>query len=87
MTARLDVTPTSLRATDLRAEVGDPQQPYVATGSALIDVGSIPRFDLQLDGQAIDVDRIAPPAAPSGEAPGLAARVKALRAALARLPS
>ncbi|WP_416357856.1 AsmA-like C-terminal region-containing protein [Aureimonas phyllosphaerae] len=87
MTARLDVTPTSLRASDLRAEVGDPQQPYVATGSALIDVGSIPRFDLQLDGQAIDVDRIAPPAAPSGEAPGLAARIEALRAALARLPT
>lgn len=87
MTARLDLTPTSLRATDLRAEVGDPQQPYVATGSALIDIGSIPRFDLQLDGQAIDVDRIAPPAAPSGEAPGLAARIEALRAALARLPT
>ncbi|WP_168990596.1 AsmA-like C-terminal region-containing protein [Aureimonas flava] len=87
LVTRLALTPTSLRASDLRAEVGDPQQPYVATGSALVDLGSIPRFDLQLDGQAIDVDRLAPPAVEAGQSPGLAARVEALRAALERLPT
>ncbi|WP_279479327.1 AsmA-like C-terminal region-containing protein [Aureimonas sp. SK2] len=87
LTTELGLTPTSLRATELRAEVGAAEVPYVATGSALVDVGSIPRFDLQLDGQAIDVDRIAPPSAPAGEPPGLPARIEALRAALERLPT
>lgn len=87
LTTKLGATPTSLEASDLRAEVGDPQQPYVATGSALVDVGSIPRFDLQLDGQAIDVDRIAPPVVSGSQAPGLPARIEALRAALEGLPT
>ncbi len=87
LAGKLALTPTSLRASELRAEVGEPQAPYVATGSALVDVGSIPRFDLEIDGQAIDVDRLAPPAVASGEAPSLSARIEALRAALARLPT
>ncbi|WP_182085236.1 AsmA-like C-terminal region-containing protein [Aureimonas sp. ME7] len=87
LATKLTVTPSSVAAADLRAEVGGRDTPYVATGSALIDVGSIPRFDLALEGQAIDVDEVAPPQPTEASGPSLADRIEAVRLALERLPS
>ncbi|WP_082659446.1 AsmA family protein [Aureimonas sp. AU40] len=72
---------------DLRASVGEGETPYLVTGAASLNLAPIPHFDIDLSGQDIDLDQIAPTGTEAGTAPSFTDRVQAVRAALRRLPA
>ncbi|WP_427025953.1 AsmA family protein [Aureimonas ureilytica] len=88
MQGGVQLSPQRVALSDLRASVGEGEAPYLVTGAASLSFAPIPHFDVDLSGQDIDLDRLAPASAnPGGAAPSLAARVEAVRAALSRLPA
>ncbi|MCB1383800.1 MAG: AsmA family protein [Notoacmeibacter sp.] len=66
----------------LRMESGPRDDPYVAEGTGFIDLGSEPRFALSARGNQIALEEEAGAAA----GPGIAQRIEALQALVARLP-
>lgn len=81
------LSPTAADVTDIRVQAGDPARPYILTGAGRFDFAGIPKFLLTLEGEQIDVDRIA--SEDGGGTPetlGLAQRVEAMRAVLAEVP-
>ncbi|WP_062210871.1 AsmA family protein [Aureimonas sp. AU12] len=85
----LRISSTTVEASDLRAAIGEGTTPYLATGAASLDWGTIPHFDLRLDGQEIDLDTVAPSASQADDSASatLAARIEGVRTALARIPT
>ena len=81
------LSPQLMALSDLRASVGDAQAPYLVTGAASLSFAPIPHFDVDLSGQEVDLDTIAPADAKSGTAPSLPERLAGIREALSRLPA
>ena len=81
------LSPTAAEVSDIRVQAGEATRPYLLTGEGRFDFAGIPKFLLNLEGEQIDVDRIA--AEENGDADqvlGLAERVEAMRAVLAEIP-
>lgn len=87
MQAGFTLSPQLVALSDLRASVGAAEAPYLVTGAASLNFGPIPHFDIDLSGQEIDLDRLAPAETASGAAPSLPERIAGIREALARLPA
>lgn len=85
--AGLSIGAGAATLSELRAEVGGGDSPYVLTGSGAVDFSLTPRFDLTLEGQEIDVDALAGMAqAPVAADIGLAERLEAVRRTFAAVP-
>ncbi|MEN9895772.1 MAG: hypothetical protein RIR97_1624, partial [Pseudomonadota bacterium] len=52
------LTNESIDIPDYRLETGDAADPYVVTGKAKLDTGKVPQFNLEAEGQQIDVSRM-----------------------------
>ncbi|WP_185985179.1 AsmA family protein [Aureimonas mangrovi] len=87
LTGGLAMSRRDARFTEIRAEVGAPERPYVLSGEGTLNISDIPHFDMTLRGEQVDVDRLA---AETGEAPeasvGFSERAEAVRATLAAVP-
>ncbi|KAA0972602.1 hypothetical protein FPY71_05875 [Aureimonas fodinaquatilis] len=85
-TSKIAFASSEAQLTDVRVEVGKGERPYVLKGQGQILLGSIPHFDLALDGEQVDVDAIAGQTLDEGVVPTFANRVEALRSTLAAVP-
>ena len=84
LTGKFEAGPSNIAVEEYRMAIGQRDDPYVIVGSAALDTGAEPRFDLQLRGQRLETERIAPDALPEG--PTLAERFDALERLAAGLP-
>lgn len=82
-TARIEAATALASLSEMRIEVGAAAQPYVVEGGIQLTLGAIPHFDLQLTGQPVDVDRLAPVETTN---PTFAERVAGLRTLVERIP-
>lgn len=71
----------------IRVEVGGGESPYVLTGEGSLASGPIPHFSLKLDGEQIDIDRLAQETLDKAEGLTLADRVEAVRRTLHAVPA
>jgi hypothetical protein len=89
-TGAVELSPSAAEFTDIRLQAGSGEQPYLLTGQGRLSFSGVPRFALALEGEQVNVDRVAGEgasgSAEAGAGLGLAERVEAMRRVLAEIP-